>query len=628
MSKTKLETAPNSNTSFLNNGQESTTAAASSTTAPPPKPSEPETWRQMMKAWPKSTFLIVGNEFCEKYSYLGMRSILTLYFLNVMKVGDKSATVWFTAFTLVASLTPLIGSFVADGLIGKYWTIVAASVLFVIGQLLLAFSSFHSPSSFLHPWTDCIALIIIALSAGGTKPCVTAFGADQFDPNHTKMLSLFFALVYYFVNFGSATSAFVAPLFRSMSCSGHDNCYPLAFGVSAMLMILATIVFLIGSYSYKKKAPKGNIFGDVTHVVKGAIFSSGPKRSHWLEGYLNSHSCKNDTKCIELKQKKRDKSACQKVDLIKDIQALISVLVMYLPLPIYWALYDQQGSVWLIQGIQMDCRIWGNTLLLPDQIHLLNPVLCLILIPLFQVIIYPCLSKCFNVTLLRKMVKTLSDLPPENHAFVSVMNSLKPGCSVAGIGNYSFPELPYNSSLINNKQTQKYEMLEIPFSNGNNNVTFKFQNSCKNKNYANEFTTSEIGNKKIYNLILTELGAAMVEVNPEKPRKGTGEFSLSIVMALNDINYQGHIALCRVNPKSEYPYDPKKPENFFYFQTDFNGGNDSDLSAIVPYQTNGPNSSDHFVSAYIFKAIRPGKLVYFICHFQCSTGYLQIDIVF
>lgn len=101
---------------------------------------------------------------------------------------------------------------------------------------------------------------------------------------------------------------------------------------------------------------------------------------------------------MELKRKKRNPDICQKAEFIDDVKSLLRVLVMYLPVPMFWALYDQQGSVWLIQGIQMDCRLWGDTLLLPDQMQTLNAILILAFIPLFQVIIYPIAAKFVVLT--------------------------------------------------------------------------------------------------------------------------------------------------------------------------------------------------------------------------------------
>ena len=84
--------------------------------------------------------------------------------------------------------------------------------------------------------------------------------------------------------------------------------------------------------------------------------------------------------------------------LIGDMKAFFRLIVMLLPAPMFWALYDQQGSRWMLQSLYMDCRLWGNYLLLPDQMQTLNAVLILLFIPIFQIVIYPVVSKCFKIT--------------------------------------------------------------------------------------------------------------------------------------------------------------------------------------------------------------------------------------
>ncbi|KAH7700796.1 OPT-2 protein, partial [Aphelenchoides avenae] len=140
--------------------------------------------------------------------------------------------------------------------------------------------------------------------------------------------------------------------------------------------------------------------------------------------------------------------------LIEDVKSLLRVLVMFLPVPIFWAIYDQQGSLWTIQALEMDCRLWGTDadayLLLPDQMQTLNAVLILAFIPIFQVIVYPLVSFCINLTPLRKMIaggvlaavamvitalvqfqvnKTLPDIPAKGHSFVSFVNGFE-DCSM------------------------------------------------------------------------------------------------------------------------------------------------------------------------------------------------------
>jgi dipeptide/tripeptide permease len=113
-----------------------------------------------------------------------------------------------------------------------------------------------------------LGLFIIALGTGGIKPCVSPFGGDQFDPYQTRMISIFFAVFYFSINAGSMISTFITPMFRATPCLDQDTCYPLAFGIPAVLMITATVVFTIGSPWYKKKPPKTNVFKDVAVVVK------------------------------------------------------------------------------------------------------------------------------------------------------------------------------------------------------------------------------------------------------------------------------------------------------------------------------------------------------------------------
>jgi len=64
----------------------------------------------------------------------------------------------------------------------------------------------------------------------------------------------------------------------------------------------------------------------------------------------------------------------------------------------FWALYDQQYSVWLIQSIQMDCRLWGDVLFLPDQMQIINPVLILVFIAFFESVVYPIVGKFVKLT--------------------------------------------------------------------------------------------------------------------------------------------------------------------------------------------------------------------------------------
>lgn len=86
-----------------------------------------------------------------------------------------------------------------------------------------------------------LALLLIAFGTGGIKPCVSAFGGDQFKlPEQEKYLGYFFSLFYFAINAGSLISTFLTPILRAdVHCFGDNDCYSLAFGVPGILMIIS-----------------------------------------------------------------------------------------------------------------------------------------------------------------------------------------------------------------------------------------------------------------------------------------------------------------------------------------------------------------------------------------------------
>lgn len=102
---------------------------------------------------------------------------------------------------------------------------------------------------------------LIAFGTGGIKPCVSAFGGDQFVAGQEDQLNKFFAIFYMSINLGSLVSTFITPILRSdVSCSSRGDCFPLAFGVPAILMTVALLLFIAGKPFYRIVAvAKGNV---------------------------------------------------------------------------------------------------------------------------------------------------------------------------------------------------------------------------------------------------------------------------------------------------------------------------------------------------------------------------------
>ncbi|XP_046977127.1 peptide transporter family 1-like isoform X1 [Vanessa cardui] len=325
--------------------------------------------------YPKAVGFIVTNEFCERFSYYGMRTILSLYLRDKLGYGDDSATVIYHVFTMFAYFFPLIGAMIADGWLGRFRTILYLSLVYATGSVLISVAAMP-PVNLPQLEFTIVALLLIAFGTGGIKPCVSAFGGDQFKlPEQERYLGYFFSLFYFSINAGSLISTFLTPILRAdVHCFGDNDCYSLAFGVPGILMIISIIFFVAGKRLYIMKTPTGNVFAKVSSCIGHAViksYKSKEKREHWLDHADDKYES----------------------SLIEDIKSLLRVLVLFIPLPVFWALFDQQGSRWTFQADRMEQDIAGWTLK-ADQMQVLNPLLILIFIPLFEVAIYPFLTWC------------------------------------------------------------------------------------------------------------------------------------------------------------------------------------------------------------------------------------------
>ncbi|MBN3280516.1 S15A1 protein, partial [Polyodon spathula] len=350
--------------------------------------------------YPLSIFFIVINEFCERFSYYGMRAVLVLYFRYFLQWDDNTATSIYHTFVALCYLTPILGAVVADSWLGKFKTIIYLSIVYTLGQVIMAISTIHdltdtdrdgTPNNLtVHIALSMIGLILIALGTGGIKPCVAAFGGDQFEDHQEKQRSTFFSIFYLSINAGSLLSTLITPILRGQECGIHSQqkCYPLAFGVPAALMVVALIVFIAGSSMYQKVSPQGNILLEVCKCIGFALNNrfkhrskQYPKRQHWMDW------------------------ASEKYDkrLVAQIKMVLKVLFLYLPLPMFWTLFDQQGSRWTFQATTMDGH-FGSIQIQPDQMQIVNPILIVILVPIVDRLVYPLIKKCkLNFTPLRKM---------------------------------------------------------------------------------------------------------------------------------------------------------------------------------------------------------------------------------
>lgn len=326
--------------------------------------SAPET---QSRRWPAQIKFIIGNEACERFSYYGMRSILAGYITGAVlnhglgQTADK-ATEIIHLFVFANYFMPLFGAWLSDKLIGRYHTILWVSLFYCAGHGVLACSDFFDGNVNHKMWCLYAGLALIAFGSGGIKPCVSAFMGDQFRADQSHLLQKAYGAFYWSINFGSFFSFLLIPWIK-----GKFG-YSWAFGVPGILMALATFIFWLGTKHYVRVPPAREtkhagffkvFFAALTGKREAGRDFWSVARGRFTEGEI---------------------AAAKSVPPILFVFALV---------PVFWSLFDQTNSTWVLQGEKMQPFNLFGLQLGAEQMQSLNPLIVMLLVPLFTLGIYP-----------------------------------------------------------------------------------------------------------------------------------------------------------------------------------------------------------------------------------------------
>ena len=319
---------------------------------------------------PSGISFIVVNECAERFSFYGMTAILTIFMTHYMRdsagrlavMGEAQANQWNHYFNTIVYFTPLLGSLIADIFWGKYRTIFWVSLFYCLGHAAL--SAGQTPAFLL------LGLMLIALGAGGIKPCVSAHVGDQFGPLNQHLLPKVFSWFYFAINLGAFFSQLFIPValdhFGGHDAAGNPLYKPagpqVAFAIPGILMAIAALVFWLGRKRYVHAPPAG--WSKVRENFSGTSL-----------GILLRLAC---------------------------------LFVLVSP---FYTLYYQNGSEWVLQADKMDLSYHWNIFgwhsdgsFLASQIQSVNAFLILVFTPVFAYWVYPLIGRLIKLNAQRKIV--------------------------------------------------------------------------------------------------------------------------------------------------------------------------------------------------------------------------------
>ncbi|XP_010095972.2 protein NRT1/ PTR FAMILY 5.4 [Morus notabilis] len=241
-------------TTDINTGHEATN---NSSTIPQQKPPK--------GGWNAAIFIIFV-EMAERFAFYGLNGNLIMYLTNELREPTPTAAKNVNTWVGVTSLLPLFGAFVADSFLGRFKTILFASIIYCTGMSMLSLSVSVIPRQY-RKAVFFVSLYTISIGEGGHKPCVLTFAADQFGEDsleEKKTKSSF----YNWWSLGIVTGATFA-IFAVIYVQDNVG-WGTGFGMLAGAMAVALGVFVLGIRRYRTQFPLGSPFTAVAQVFVAA----------------------------------------------------------------------------------------------------------------------------------------------------------------------------------------------------------------------------------------------------------------------------------------------------------------------------------------------------------------------
>ncbi|XP_010262765.1 PREDICTED: protein NRT1/ PTR FAMILY 8.1-like [Nelumbo nucifera] len=361
---------------------------------------------------------ILGNECCERLAYYGMSTNLVNYLKFQLHQHNVVAANNVTNWSGTCYITPLIGAFLADSYLGRYWTIASFSIIYVCGMTLLTLSASvrglkpNCEKDVCHP-TEAqsavcfVALYLVALGTGGIKPCVSSFGADQFDDTdevEKKYKSSFFNWFYFSINIGALLAASVLVWIQTNVGWGWG------FGIPAVAMAIAVMSFFSGTRLYRNQKPGGSPLTRFCQVVvasfrkfqvkvpsdKSLLYETadvesvvkGSRKLDYTEQFSFLDKAAVQTETDHIKGFANPWRLCT-VTQVEELKAIIRLLPIWATGIMFSTVYSQMGTLFVLQGNTMDLHMGPHFQIPSASLSIFDTISVIFWVPIYDRIIVP-----------------------------------------------------------------------------------------------------------------------------------------------------------------------------------------------------------------------------------------------
>ncbi|CAL9092437.1 unnamed protein product [Musa acuminata var. zebrina] len=368
----------------------------------------------------KACPFILANECCERLAYYGISTNLVTYLKKKFHEANVSAARKVTTWQGTCYMTPLIGAILADAYWGRYRTIAVFSTIYFIGLATLTLSAtvpaFKPPpcvgsvcpkASAVQYAILFIGLYSIALGTGGIKPCVSSFGADQFDDtdeDERRRKQSFFDWFYLSISIGALISS-------SFLVWVQDTCgWGWGFGIPTVFLGLAICSFTLGTSLYRFQKPGGNPLSRMCQVI---VASFRKRKVDVPDDSSLLHEVRGDAPAIEGNRQLKhtddlkflDKAATTTdldgengnsinpwrlctVTQVEELKILTRMFPVWATTIVFSAVFAQMSTLFVVQGMVMDMSI-GSFVIPPASMSTFDVISVIVWVLLYDNIVVP-----------------------------------------------------------------------------------------------------------------------------------------------------------------------------------------------------------------------------------------------
>jgi proton-dependent oligopeptide transporter, POT family len=194
---------------------------------------------------PPGLFLLFASEMWERFSYYGMRAVLTLYLTKALLYDKEAASTLYGGYVGLIYLTPLIGGFVADRYWGNRRSIIVGGLTMSLGQFTL-FASALLRGSEVSVFLLFLGLGLMIVGNGFFKPNISSMVGSLYSPTDRRRDAAY-TIFYMGINLGSFLGNLVTSLFGD---TGNPDDFKWAFLSVGIAMALGTLIFHLGKAKY------------------------------------------------------------------------------------------------------------------------------------------------------------------------------------------------------------------------------------------------------------------------------------------------------------------------------------------------------------------------------------------